>query len=91
MLKLAESQIEMKPILARLAEARAGGLDEATKNHLRNMDNALNRLVEEFSTGRDELVREIRGEIKLLARTMAGRAEEEPNQAQPYRLGRPEL
>jgi hypothetical protein len=91
MLKLAESQIEMKPILARLAEARAGGMDEATKNHLRNMDNALNRLVEEFSTGRDELVREIRGEIKLLARTMAGRSEEESTQAQPHRLGRPEF
>jgi hypothetical protein len=91
MLKLAESQIEMKPILARLAEVRAGGLDEATKTHLRNMDNALNRLVEEFSTGRDELVREIRGEIKLLARTMAGRTEEDSTQAQPHRLGRPEL
>ncbi len=67
MLKLAEHQLEMKPILARLSEARA---DETARNHLRNMDNSLSRLVEEFSTGRDELIREIRGEIKLLARTM---------------------
>jgi hypothetical protein len=91
MLKLAESQIEMKPILARLAEVKGGGMDEATRNHLRNMDNALNRLVEEFTSGRDELIREIRGEFKLLARTIAGRAEEEPTQSQPFRLGRPEL
>ena len=90
MLKLAESQIEMKPILARLAEVKSGGMDEATKNHLRNMDNALNRLVEEFTSGRDELIREIRGEFKLLARTLAGRSEEDSTQAQPFRLGRPE-
>jgi len=91
MLKLAESQIEMKPILARLADVRAGGIDEATRTHLRNMDNALNRLVEEFTGGRDELIREIRGEFKLLARTLASRTEEEQPQAQPFRLGRPEL
>ena len=91
MLKLAESQIEMKPILARLAEVKGSGMDEATRNHLRNMDNALNRLVEEFTGGRDELIREIRGEFKMLARTIAGRTEEEPNQSQPFRLGRPEL
>jgi hypothetical protein len=90
MLKLAESQIEMKPILARLAEARSGGIDDQTRNHLRNMDNALNRLVEEFTGGRDELIREIRGEFRLLSRTLAGRSEEDPNQAQPFRLGRPE-
>ena len=83
MLKLAESQIEMKPILARLAEVKSGGMDEATKNHLRNMDNALNRLVEEFTGGRDELIREIRGEFRLLSRTLAGRSEEESSQAQP--------
>ena len=77
MLKLAEHQIEMKPILARLAEARTGGLDDVTRNHLRNMDNALGRLVEEFTGGRDELIREIRGEFRLLSRTLAGRTEEE--------------
>jgi hypothetical protein len=91
MLKLAESQIEMKPILARLAEGRSGSGDDQARIHLRNMDNSLNRLVEEFSTGRDELIREIRGEIKLLARTMASRADEEAQAAQPFRLGRPEL
>jgi hypothetical protein len=92
MLKLAEHQIEMKPILAKLAEGRSGGgTDDQARTHLRNMDQALNRLVEEFSSGRDELIREIRGEIKLLARTMASRPEDEGQpQSQPFRLGRPE-
>ena len=90
MLKLAEHQIEMKPILARLAEGKVGGgADDQSRVHLRNMDQALNRLVEEFSTGRDELIREIRGEIKLLARTMASRSDEEAQQSP--RLGKPEL
>jgi len=91
MLKLAEHQIEMKPILTRLAEGRSGGGDDQSRAHLRNMEQALNRLVEEFSAGRGELIREIRGEIKLLARTMAGRTDEEGQQTQPFRLGRPEL
>ena len=91
MLKLAEHQIEMKPILTRLAEGRSGGGDDQARAHLRNMDQSLNRLVEEFSAGRGELIREIRGEIKLLARTMASRPDEEGQQTQPFRLGRPEL
>lgn len=87
MLKLAEHQIEMKPILAKLAEARAGSaIDDASRGHIRSIDAALSRLVEEMAGGRDELIREIRGEFKLLARTMASRADEEAQ-----RLGRPEL
>jgi hypothetical protein len=78
MLKLAEHQIEMKPILAKLAEGKSGGaVDDVTRNHIRNIDTALSRLVEELAGGRDELIREIRGEFKLLARTMASRADEE--------------
>jgi hypothetical protein len=83
MLKLAEHQIEMKPILARLAEARSF-IDDTTRSHIRNIDLALSRLVEEMAGGRDELIREIRGEFKLLARTLASREEES------LRLGRPE-
>ena len=91
MLKLAENQIEMKPILARLADGAATpAFDDTTRNHIRNIDVALNRLVDEMGTGRDEMVREIRSEIKLLARTIAALAEEEAATAQPSpRLGRP--
>ncbi len=74
MMKLAESQLEMKPILARLAEGGAlssGGLDEATRSHIRNMEVYMARLVEELDSGREDVISQIRSEIKLLARTIA--------------------
>ncbi len=74
MMKLAESQLEMKPILARLAEGggiSGGGLDEATRSHIRNMDVYLARLVEDMDSGREDVISQIRSEIKLLARTIA--------------------
>jgi len=78
MLKLAESQMEMKPILQRLAEGRASqGIDETTRGHIRNIDGALARMVEESSQARDEMVREIRTEFRLLTRTIAVLADED--------------
>ena len=74
MMKLAESQLEMKPILARLSEnssASSGGLDEATRSHIRNLDVYMARLVEEIGTGREDIIKQLRSEIKLLARTIA--------------------
>ena len=74
MMKLAESQVEMKPILARLAEGSgqtSGGLDEASRVHLRNLDIYMARLVEEVSAGREDMISQLRSEIKLLARTIA--------------------
>ncbi|WP_142848305.1 flagellar motor protein MotA [Telmatospirillum sp. J64-1] len=76
MLRLAESQLEMKPILARLAEASSQGMDDSTRNHIRNLDASLSRMVDEMSVGRDEVIREMRSEFKLLARTIAAIAEE---------------
>ena len=78
MLKLAENQMEMKPILAKLAEGRATqGVDEATRTHIRNIDGSLGRLVEETSAARDEMVRDIRTEFRLLTRTIAVLADED--------------
>jgi len=78
MLKLAENQVEMKPLLDKLtSNAASAGLDETSRIHLRNIDVALARLVDEMSTGRDEMIREMRSEFKLLARTIAALAEEE--------------
>lgn len=73
MLKLAEGQMDMRPLLQRLVDAATvgGGLDEASRGHVRNMDVAMNRLVEETVRGRNQLVEELRREIKLLARTVA--------------------
>lgn len=80
MLRLAESQTEMKPLLARLADAfdkGSLGIDEASRNHIRNLDNHLARMVEETTQGRAQLTQDIRSEIRLLARTIAALAEEE--------------
>lgn len=48
-----------------------GALDAATRDHIRNTDVQLGRLLEELTHGRYELSRELRGEIKLVARTIA--------------------
>lgn len=74
---LAESHVELKTILTKVTDvsARTGGLDEATRAHIRNLDVHVGRLVEELAVGREELVSQMRSEIKLLARTMAARAE----------------
>ncbi len=73
MVKLVEGQIDMKPVLERLANVtdQTGALDEASRAHLRNMDVLISRLLEETVNGRSQLADEIRSEIKLLARTIA--------------------
>ncbi|MDR3437998.1 flagellar motor protein MotA [Telmatospirillum sp.] len=93
MLKLAENQLEMKPILTRLADgASNASADEQTRLHIRNLDATLHRMVDEMATGRDEMVREIRSEFKLLARTIAALAEEEAQApSSSMRLGRPDI
>jgi hypothetical protein len=69
----------MKPILDRLAASLerqnatdGGGLDDASRNHLRNLDVVLTRLLEDSVRGRHQLVDDLRGEIKMLTRTIAG-------------------
>ncbi len=76
LLRLGENQLEMKSLLDRLSEAAIGGFDDASRQHLRNMDIYLARIVEESSSGRVQAVQEIRSEIKLLARTIAALAED---------------
>lgn len=74
MVKLVESQIELKPILTKLSETAAEGnfgMDEATRTHIRNLDVHITQLLEDMHSGQDQLVKEIRNEIKLLARTVA--------------------
>ncbi|MBP2298078.1 flagellar motor protein MotA [Azospirillum picis] len=80
LLRLGENQLEVRGLLDRLAEAATGGFDDASRQHLRNMDIYLARIVEESSNGRVQAVQEIRSEIKLLARTIAALAEEADQQ-----------
>ena len=78
MIRLAENQSELRPVLQRLAEnTNAGGMDEATRGHIRNLDTHMARMLEEAALGRTEVVQELRAEIRLLARTIAALAEED--------------
>ena len=79
MMRLAENQMEMKPILSRLSEINrpaTGELDEATRAHIRNLDVYMARLVDDISAGREQIIQQVRSEIKLLARTIAAIADE---------------
>ncbi|MGD1880551.1 MAG: flagellar motor protein MotA [Kiloniellaceae bacterium] len=77
MLSLAETQASLKPILARIADANQdGGMDKATKGHIRNLDLRLERMAVEMAHGRESSVEELRSEIRLLTRTLAAMAEE---------------
>ena len=78
--KLAEGQLELRPILTRLAEVRPGGnFDESLQQHMRNIDVHLARLMEQLASGRSEMVQELRTEIRVLSRTIAaiGRNQQE--------------
>ncbi len=76
MVKLVESQMEIRPVLKQLGENLGRDqqmtLDDASRTHLRNLDVYVTRMLEESATGRDQMIEEFRREFKLLARTMAG-------------------
>jgi hypothetical protein len=77
LMKLAEGQMELRPVLARLAQmGEAGGIDAASRNHLRNIDVYVTRLFEDSAEGRNRMIEDMRGEFKLLARTLAAIADE---------------
>ncbi len=77
LLRLAENQMELKPVLSRLADGGGTrGQDEALRNHMRNIEMYLARLAEDLSQGRSQTIQEVRSEIRLLARTIAALAEE---------------
>ncbi len=76
MLRIGEAQLEIKPILARLADQQSSGRDEISQSHLRNIEAYMARLLEESEQGRNQTTEEIRQEIRLLARTIAALAED---------------
>jgi hypothetical protein len=77
MLRIGEAQQAAAPVLQRLAEARNdAGLDEISRAHLRNIDLHLQRLLTETEQGRAQATAELRGDLRVLTRTIAARAEE---------------
>ncbi len=80
MVRVAEGQLDLKPVLQRLAERTSLdglGLDEATRQHIRSIDDHLSRSGPETVDLARAAVDEIRGEIRLLAQTIAQLAGEE--------------
>lgn len=59
----------------KLQRANNGG-DDASRGHLRNIEMYSGRMIEEMTNGRDQMLAEIKSEIKLLARTIAATAEQ---------------
>ena len=78
MVRLAENQLELKPSLARLAEAVENSLghDDVLRNHLRNIEAYVARLSEDVVQGREQSVQDLRGDIRIVARTIAALAED---------------
>lgn len=77
---LAKTQTDLEPMVARIAEVAAAGglgLDEATREHIRNLDTSLAAYVEAAPGAQRALIDELRAEIRTVSRTIAALAEEQ--------------
>ncbi|MBV9785658.1 MAG: flagellar motor protein MotA [Acidisphaera sp.] len=75
MLRVAEAQASLAPALQRFSER---GGDEASRGHLRNIELYVQRLLTESEQGRVQSTAELRNDIRILTRTIAALAEEQP-------------
>ena len=73
MLRIAESQGALGPALQRLSDTQGG--DEIARNHLRTIELTLNRILSDAEHGRTAMTAELRGDIRILTRTVAALAE----------------
>jgi hypothetical protein len=73
---LARQHQDLQPIISRLATAAEAswGMDDAVRAHFRSIDLNLRRLVEEGAAERRQQAEDLRNELRLLARTIAGRS-----------------
>ncbi len=77
MLRIAETQSQLGPALAKLGERRPEG-DDAARGHLRNIELYMQRLLSEGEQGRVQSTAELRNDIRVLTRTIAALAEGQP-------------
>jgi hypothetical protein len=73
---LTETQLKIEPALTKIAanvsqSSENNNIDEQTRTHIRNLDNHLSRLAKELVEGREDLIQNLRNEVKFLARTIA--------------------
>ncbi len=78
MLRLAETQVQLVPVLQRLSETRRDDTAEAARLHLRNIEAGLQRLLSETEQGRQQSTAELRNDLRVLTRTIAAIAEGQP-------------
>jgi hypothetical protein len=79
MLRIAETQAQLAPALARLADARVEPPhDDVARAHLRNIELYLQRLLADAEQGRAQSTAELRNDLRILTRTVAALAEEQP-------------
>ncbi len=79
MIRVAESLADLKPLIAKLADAAAAGgfgIDDRARDHLRSIDLTLARGLEDLAGARGQALQDLRGDIRLVARTIAALAEE---------------
>jgi hypothetical protein len=78
MVRLAENQLQLRPSLTRLADVVENSLghDDALRIHLRNIEAYIARLSEDVVQGREQSVQDLRGDIRIVARTIAALTEE---------------
>ncbi len=69
-----DKSIDITPLVEYMKE-NPSGIDDPTKEHIRNMDISIKRLVEESNQGNKQLMTELRSEIKLLAKTISAAVE----------------
>lgn len=79
LLKLAETQADLRPVLAQLSDSlerdaapQSALMDEQAMGHIRNMDAAVTYMANQTVQGREQILKELRADIKMLARTVAG-------------------
>ena len=78
MLRIAENQAQLAPALARLGERHADETGEASRAHLRAIEQYMQRLLNEGEQGRVQSTAELRNDIRVLTRTIAALAEGQP-------------
>ena len=76
MTHLAEGQNQLQQIMRKMADSGGGGIDPATRDHIRGIHTTLSHLAEDASSGRKEVIEQLRNEIRILTRTIAALAEE---------------
>ncbi len=71
MIKLVESQMEIRPILERISNTENSISLKHLQSHLKNIEKYSSQLVLSSTKGQEKLIQELRGEFKLIAKTLA--------------------